>query len=111
MENIPALLTVTDAAARQLQAFKEKHGEHVRLEINPGGCSGFDMKFAAGAVRADDQRFGPGGAELLIDSLSLSLISGATVDYIDTIGKQGFTVDQIPNLEARCGCGSSFSLA
>lgn len=108
MINVP--LTITDAAARQLAAFVAKNGKHVRLEINPGGCSGFDLKFAADEARSDDVRLGTPGAELLVDTISLGLIAGATVDYVDKIGKEGFVVEKIPNLESRCGCGTSFSL-
>ncbi len=87
-----------------------RHGQSVRLAINPGGCSGFDIAFAPGMTQADDLRFGDSG-ELIIDSVSLGLISGATVDYLDQIGKEGFVVENIPDMEARCGCGKSFSIA
>lgn len=105
------LLTITPRAATALQAFVTKHGQQVRLAINPGGCSGFDIVFASGEPKPDDQRLGPAGAELLIDPVSYDLIAGATVDFLDQIGKEGFVVTSIPNMEARCGCGKSFSLA
>ncbi len=101
-------LHLTPAAIRRLEGLA---GKHIRLEINPGGCSGFDLRFAEGEPRPDDARFGPEGSELLVDPVSLGLIAGATVDYAEQIGKEGFTVEKIPNLEARCGCGTSFSLA
>ncbi|MEJ0063918.1 MAG: iron-sulfur cluster assembly accessory protein [Alphaproteobacteria bacterium] len=104
-------LTVTGTAAQQLAAFVARHGKQVRLAINPGGCSGFDIAFAEGEPQTDDARFGPAGAELLIDPMSLSLISGATVDYVDQIGKEGFVIDKIPGMDARCGCGKSFSIS
>ncbi len=111
MSNTAASLNVTEGAARQLATFVSENGKHVRLEIHPGGCSGFDLKFAADAPRDDDLRFGTPGGELLVDAFSLSLIAGATVDYIDQIGKEGFVVEKIPKMESRCGCGSSFSVA
>lgn len=111
MNNTSAPLTVTEDAARQLTAFVAQNGKHVRLAINPGGCSGFDLKFVAGEARPDDLRFGPAGAELLVDAMSLSLIAGATVDYVGQIGREGFVVEKIPKLESRCGCGSSFNVA
>ncbi len=104
------VLHITPTAAAQLEHFARRNGTHVRLEVNPGGCSGFDLRFAKGAPREDDGRFGPAEAELLIDPVSLELLAGATVDYADAIGKEGFIVVNIPNLEARCGCGTSFSL-
>jgi iron-sulfur cluster insertion protein len=104
-------ITITPQAQNALERFVAAHGQHVRLEINPGGCSGFDMVFAASTPRADDIQLGATGAELLIDPVSLSLINGATLDFLDQIGKEGFVVTHIPNLEASCGCGKSFSLA
>ena len=104
-------LHLTPSAVRQLGEFALRHGKHVRLEINPGGCSGFDLRFAEGEPKPDDARFGPEGHELLVDPVSLGLIAGATVDYAEQIGKDGFTSDKSPKREARCGCGTSFSLA
>ncbi|MBP7253474.1 MAG: iron-sulfur cluster assembly accessory protein [Alphaproteobacteria bacterium] len=102
-------LNLTPRAQYALEDYVTKHGQPVRLSINPGGCSGFDIAFASGTTEPDDLRFGDSG-ELIIDPVSLSLISGATVDYLDQIGKEGFVVEQIPNMEARCGCGKSFSV-
>lgn len=104
-------LTVTARAADALKSFVARNGRQVRLEINPGGCSGFDIVFAAGEPREGDVRLGPAGAELLVDAVSYELVAGATVDFLDQIGKEGFVVEKIPNMEARCGCGKSFSLA
>ncbi len=100
-------LHLTPAAIRRLG---ELAGKHVRLEILPGGCSGFDLRFTESAPQPDDASFGPEGAALLVDPVSLGLIAGATVDHSGKIGREGFTVDNIPGLEARCGCGTSFSL-
>ena len=104
------ILTITPKAQSALTDYVARHGQPVRLAINPGGCSGFDIAFAPGAVEAADLRFGDSGA-LIIDPVSLSLINGATVDFLDQIGKEGFVVEQIPDMEARCGCGKSFSIA
>ncbi|MGB4101123.1 MAG: iron-sulfur cluster assembly accessory protein [Alphaproteobacteria bacterium] len=111
MSTTSASLNVTEGAARQLATFVSQNGKHVRLEIHPGGCSGYNLQFAADAPRADDLRFGPAGAELLVDAFSLSLIDGATIDYVDQIGREGFVIERIPNMQSRCGCGSSFSTA
>ena len=72
-------LNLTPRAQYALEDYVTKHGQPVRLSINPGGCSGFDIAFASGTTEPDDLRFGDSG-ELIIDPVSLSLISGATVD-------------------------------
>lgn len=102
-------LTVTERATAELQDYLQQQGQPVRLAINPGGCSGFDIQFEGGLPQANDLVLAEGA--LLIDPISYSLISGATVDFMDAIGKEGFVVNNIPNMEARCGCGKSFSLA
>lgn len=102
-------LSLTPRAQSALQEYVARNGQPVRLVINPGGCSGFDIAFAPGNTEPEDLRFGDSG-ELIIDPVSLSLITGATVDFLDQIGKEGFVVEQIPNMEARCGCGKSFSI-
>ena len=104
-------MTITPRAQQALHDFALQNGQSLRLEINPGGCSGFDMVFSAGDAKADDVKLGAGGGELLIDAISLSVIAGATLDFVDEIGKEGFVVNNIPKMEARCGCGKSFSLS
>lgn len=104
-------VTITPRAQLALQDFVQQHHQTLRLEINPGGCSGFDMVFSASDAKPDDIKLGAEGAELLIDSVSLSVIAGATLDFVDEIGKEGFVVNNIPKMDARCGCGKSFSLS
>jgi iron-sulfur cluster insertion protein len=103
-------ITITPRAQQALQNFIAKHAQHVRLSINAGGCSGFDIVFAAGMAQPEDLRFGLTESALLIDPVSCDLIDGATVDFLDEIGREGFVVNNIPNMEARCGCGKSFSV-
>lgn len=107
----PTAMTITPRAQQALQDFVRQNQQQLRLAINPGGCSGFDMVFSADAPKSEDIRLGAVGAELLIDPVSLSVVAGATLDFVDEIGKEGFVVTNIPKMEARCGCGKSFSLA
>lgn len=109
-QNAPTI-TITPRAQQALQDFVQQNRQTLRLEINPGGCSGFDMVFSASDAKSDDVKLGAAGAELLIDAVSLSVIAGATLDFVDEIGKEGFVVTNIPKMEARCGCGKSFSLS
>ncbi len=102
-------LTITPTAAKHLAAFVGKYGGQVRLEIKAGGCSGYSIRFSQSEPQDGDLRFGPDGAELLIDESSLGLIPGATIDYVEQIGREGFVIEKIANVESRCGCGKSFA--
>lgn len=104
-------LNITPRAQQALHDFVRQNRQQLRLAINPGGCSGFDMMFTADQAKADDIKLGTIGAELLIDPVSLSVIAGATLDFVDEIGQEGFVVNNIPKMDARCGCGKSFSLS
>lgn len=102
-------LTLTPQAEAHLCKLATEKGQHVRLEIQAGGCSGFQRVFRLDTARDGDLRFGPNGAELLIDPISLDLVRGATIDYSDTLAGAEFVL-KIPTATARCGCGASFSI-
>jgi len=81
----------------------------LRVAVQPGGCSGliyqlyFDERTLDGdAVRDYD------GVEVVVDKMSVPYLDGATIDFADTIEKQGFTIDN-PNAGSSCACGDSFS--
>lgn len=103
---------ITDAAAAKVKSLLAQEGRddlRLRLAVQPGGCSGliyqlyFDERNLDGdAVRSFD------GVEVIIDKMSVPYLSGATIDFADTIEKQGFTVDN-PNAQSSCACGDSFS--
>ena len=103
---------ITDAAAAKVKSLLAQEGRddlRLRLAVQPGGCSGliyqhyFDERNLDGdAVKSFD------GVEVIIDKMSVPYLSGATIDFADTIEKQGFTVDN-PNAQSSCACGDSFS--
>ena len=104
--------TLSPSAAARVSAIAGKQGKPplLRLAVEGGGCSGFQYRFAlADAPEADDTIVEEGGARLLVDPVSLELIAGCTVDYVESLGGSAFKVEN-PNATAGCGCGSSFSV-
>ncbi len=82
----------------------------LRLSVEGGGCSGFQYKFGlSDSVEADDMVSETGAAKLVVDPVSLDLIAGAEVDYVESLGGSAFRVTN-PNAASGCGCGSSFSI-
>ena len=105
-------LTLSPSAAARVALIAGKQGKEplLRLAVEGGGCSGFQYKFElADAPDADDTIVEQGGARLLVDPVSLELIAGCTVDYVESLGGAAFKVEN-PNAVAGCGCGSSFAV-
>lgn len=82
----------------------------LRLSVEGGGCSGFQYKFdLARSTEAADAISETDGVKLLVDPVSLDLVAGSTVDYVESLGGAAFRVEN-PNAAAGCGCGSSFGI-
>ncbi|MFC6085365.1 iron-sulfur cluster insertion protein ErpA [Sphaerisporangium aureirubrum] len=105
-------LILTDAAAAKVRSLLEQQGEEglqLRVAVQPGGCSGlryqlfFDDRAMDGDVVSEF-----GGVNVVTDRMSAPYLIGASVDYVDTIEKQGFTIDN-PNATGSCACGDSFN--
>ena len=103
---------LTDAAAGKVRSLMSQEGRddlRLRLAVQPGGCSGliyqlyFDERSLDGDAVVD---FGEGVA-VVLDKMSVPYLDGATIDFEDTIQKQGFTIDN-PNAQGSCACGDSF---
>ena len=105
--------TLTEAAARRIGSIAQRQGRPaiLRLSVDGGGCSGFQYKFdLADAPDADDTvSEADGGVRLVVDPMSLELVAGSTVDFVESLGGAAFRVDN-PNATAGCGCGSSFGV-
>jgi len=104
-------VVVTDAAADKVKSLLEQEGRddlQLRIAVQPGGCSGlryqlfFDERHLEGDAVRDF-----GGVAVVTDRMSLPYLHGATIDFVDTIEKQGFTIDN-PNATGSCACGDSF---
>ena len=107
-----AALTLTSAAAKRIGWIAERQGKPaiLRLSVEGGGCSGFQYRFdLTDAADGDDTVSETDGVRLVVDSVSLDLVSGCTVDFVESLGGAAFKVDN-PNATAGCGCGSSFGV-
>jgi len=104
-------INVTDQAVSKVRALLEQEGRddlQLRIAVQPGGCSGlryqlfFDERTLDGDVVTDFD-----GVGVVVDRMSVPYLNGATIDFVDTIEKQGFTIDN-PNATGSCACGDSF---
>ncbi|MCW3835852.1 iron-sulfur cluster insertion protein ErpA [Sphingomonas canadensis] len=105
-------IELTPSAAARVAAIAAKQGKPaiLRLSVEGGGCSGFQYKFGfADAVEGDDTMAETDGVKLVVDSISLDLVRGASVDFVESLGGAAFQVKN-PNAASGCGCGSSFSV-
>lgn len=105
-------LTLSPSAAARVSAIAAKQGKPaiLRLAVEGGGCSGFQYKFElADTAVADDSISETDGVKLVVDPVSLDLVAGCVVDYVESLGGAAFRVEN-PNATAGCGCGSSFSV-
>jgi iron-sulfur cluster insertion protein len=103
-------LTPSAAARVAIIAAKQAKPAILRLSVEGGGCSGFQYKFGlADTVEGDDAVAECDGVRLVVDPMSLDLVSGAAVDYVESLGGSAFKVTN-PNAASGCGCGSSFSV-
>lgn len=103
---------LTDTAAAKAKSLLDQEGRNdlsLRIAVQPGGCSGlrynlfFDDRALDGDLTAEF-----GGVTLSVDRMSAPYVEGASIDFIDTIEKQGFTIDN-PNAGGSCACGDSFN--
>lgn len=108
----PEGLDFTDKAVEKvkelLSAENKDSGFGLRIQIVPGGCSGYSYDFSFdNEVHPDDAVMEKNGLRVIVDRQSLSLIGGSRVDYVDGLHGSGFKVSN-PNARHSCGCGSSF---
>ena len=105
-------ITLTDVAAAKVAALLAQEGRddlYLRVAVQPGGCSGlryqlyFDDRNQEGDIASSF-----GAVKVVVDKMSDPYLMGASIDFVDTIEKQGFTIDN-PNAGGSCACGDSFS--
>jgi len=110
METTAVTLSPSAAARVAAIAAKQARPAILRLSVEGGGCSGFQYKFdLASDVAADDTVAESDGVRLVVDPMSLELVSGCVVDYVESLGGAAFKVEN-PQASAGCGCGSSFAV-
>jgi iron-sulfur cluster assembly accessory protein len=104
-------VALSDTAAEKVKSLLAQEGREdlrLRVAVQPGGCSGliyqlyFDERFLDGDAAVDFD-----GVEVIVDKMSVPYLDGASIDFEDTIQKQGFTIDN-PNAQGSCACGDSF---
>lgn len=106
-------IELTPAAAARVAAIARRQGRatpRLRLSVDGGGCAGFQYRFElADDPGADDVEVVTDGVGLVVDSVSLPLVAGSVVDYVENLGGSAFQVRN-PNAASSCGCGTSFSV-
>jgi iron-sulfur cluster insertion protein len=105
-------MTLSPSAAARVAVIAGKQGKPaiLRLAVEGGGCSGFQYKFElADAADTDDLVIERDGVTLVVDPVSLDLVAGSVVDYVESLGGAAFKVEN-PQAASGCGCGSSFSV-
>jgi iron-sulfur cluster assembly accessory protein len=104
-------INVTATASGKVRSLLAQEGRddlQLRIAVQPGGCSGlryqlfFDERHLDGDIVTDFD-----GVEVVVDRMSSPYLNGAVIDFVDTIEKQGFTIDN-PNATGSCACGDSF---
>ncbi len=106
-------VTLTENAAKRVAHLRQLEGDDglmLRVEVNGGGCSGFQYKIDFDSkVKDDDHKFERDGVYLLVDDVSLDLMDGAEVDFVEELIGASFQINN-PNATASCGCGTSFNI-
>lgn len=105
-------VTLSETAAARIRAIGAAEGRTLmlRVAVDGGGCSGFQYRFdLVDAVEADDLQIERDGAVALVDDISLGLLKGSEIDFVDELAGAEFRVRN-PNAKSSCGCGVSFSL-
>lgn len=108
----PAVTLTQNAARRihELRAERKNTALMLRLAVEGGGCSGFQYRFSfAEAAEAEDLQVAQDGAVLLVDPVSLDLLAGSQVDFVEDLIGASFQIRN-PNARSGCGCGASFGI-
>ena len=106
-------VVLSDPAAEKVKALLAQEGRDdlaLRVAVQPGGCSGlrYQLFFDERSLDGDAvQEYADGAVKVVVDRMSVPYLAGATIDFVDTIEKQGFTIDN-PNAGGSCACGESF---
>lgn len=105
-------IQLTPSAAARVAAIAKRQGKApiLRLAVDGGGCAGFQYRFAlAEGIEPHDTATQQDGVTLVVDEVSLDLVRGSAVDYVESLGGAAFQVTN-PNAASGCGCGTSFSI-
>jgi iron-sulfur cluster assembly accessory protein len=110
-QTVTPALNLTEGAAAKVRDLLAREGRDdlaLRVAVEPGGCSGlryalfFDDRSLEGDVRGETH-----GVQVVTDRMSAPYLSGASIDYMDTLERSGFVIEN-PNAQGSCACGESF---
>jgi iron-sulfur cluster insertion protein len=105
-------IALSPSAAARVAAIAERQNKPaiLRLSVDGGGCAGFQYRFGlAEEIDAEDTRTVQDGVTLVVDPISLDLVRGSVVDFVESLGGAAFQVTN-PNAASGCGCGTSFGI-
>ena len=105
-------VTLSPAAAQRIRTLGQTEGREVmlRVAVEGGGCSGFQYQFdLVDQAQPDDLKIERDGAAALVDVVSLALLKGSEIDFVDELAGAEFRIRN-PNAKSSCGCGVSFSI-
>jgi iron-sulfur cluster insertion protein len=105
-------VTLSETAAQRIRALSDAEGRTLmlRVAVEGGGCSGFQYQFdLVDAAQPDDLKIERDGAVAVVDDMSLALLGGSEIDFVDELVGASFRVRN-PNAKSSCGCGVSFSI-
>jgi iron-sulfur cluster insertion protein len=111
LAGVTGTIQLTEAAARRVAAIaaRQHKAPVLRLSVDGGGCAGFSYRFELGKLEEGDAVAETDGVRLIVDPISLDLVQGSAVDFVEDLGGSAFKVTN-PNAASGCGCGSSFSV-
>ena len=112
MQDAAPAIDLTASAAGRVAAIAARQNKPaiLRLGVEGGGCAGFSYRFGlAEQIDADDIVAERDGVTLVVDPVSIDLVRGCAVDFVESLGGAAFKVEN-PNAASGCGCGSSFSI-
>lgn len=104
-------ISLSPSAAKRVAFIATRQGKPavLRLTVDGGGCAGFSYRFSLGEAEEGDAVATTDGVNLVVDPVSLELVDGSLVDFVEDLGGASFKVTN-PNAASGCGCGSSFSV-
>jgi len=106
-------LSLTSQAASRVATLRQAQGNDklmLRVAVSGGGCSGFQYGFSLDdTIRDDDLTFERDGVTLIVDQVSMDLLGGAEIDFVEEMIGSSFQIRN-PNASSSCGCGSSFAV-
>ena len=108
----PEGIVLAESGARRLARLSEAEGKPVllRVAVDGGGCSGFQYRLdLVGEAQPDDVRIERDGQAAVVDDVSMALLRGSQIDFVDELAGAEFKIRN-PNAKSSCGCGVSFSI-